>query len=349
MSTSKRKFDIIDSLMGHSKKIITVFVALVVISSILFVGGKIYLKKFGPVAGDPNVVAEVNGEKIYLKEYKERLFGATSVGTPENPGLLNESIKEPVLDELIELRVVKKELAQRNIEITDDELTQEAKKVYKDYDKSDESAQKAFKNYLKLKVGKDKLLSNVMTWREGFALYCRFDRAYDADMQTNPASAQALLVKQTAYAGDYCQKAKSRLESGKSDYDNELTQLKADSVIGEAAWKPAYISFGDKFDQKSFTTGFKSGLDFLDQLKKLDYNKSGYYLVDVKRLTSKQGNMDQGGAKKITEVEAGTKVALALIYLDGKGNNGQSVNFDEWIQEKVNQLSTKKYIERIKI
>jgi hypothetical protein len=51
--------------------------------------------------GNP-IVAEVGSNKIFLSNYKERLFAATNQGTPDNPGFIDDHLKEPILNELID-------------------------------------------------------------------------------------------------------------------------------------------------------------------------------------------------------------------------------------------------------
>lgn len=307
---------------------------------------KLGLKKGETAPSDPNVVATVDGENIYLKEYKERLFAATGAGTPETPAFTDTSLKEPVLNELISLKIVDKELAQRNIAISDSELAEEAQKAFGGrYSMADDTSKKAYRDFIRLKVGKEKLGKQVLTWKKGFVLYCRYDRVYSFDMKDKPGKSEQILRKQKPYAKMYCQNAKKRLESGRSNFKKELARLKADKVLGQPAWKPMAVFWGQEFSMDYFSPEFfERGVDFYEQLTRL--SEKGYYILDIRK-TKSTGNMD-GIDKAENAVSPGTDVMVALVYIKDSGE-GEAFDFDSWISGKIKQYNVKKYPERIKI
>jgi len=338
----------------RNKRTLGITIAILVVIGVVVGGIYLYPNYFSPsniinqnkeAASD--VVATVDGENIYLKDYKERLFATTGSGTPEDPGSLDEHFKEPVLNDLVNLKIIDKELAKRNITVTDAELATAAKSTFVNYDSSESNIQKIYRNFVRLKVGRNKLQSSMLTWREGYVLFCRFDRAYALDMKDKEQKADNLIAKQKSYAGEYCQKAKSRLASGQTDFDKELKSLKADKVIGSSAWKPYTVAFGNKFDREFFSQGREGeDLDFLSQLDKLDYKSgAGFYILDIKEDLSKR----QGAIVKLGVRQGTRDVMKALVYLNGKGNDGETISFDKWIAGKALEYDIKKYPERIKI
>lgn len=354
----EKKTSFIDRLMQHSKKIIIGVVAFAVVVS----GGLVGLALYNKNSVDPNVVAEVGGEKIYLTEYKERLFAAGGgYGSPTNPqpGTAANTIKESVLNELVDLKIIEKELAKRNITISSNELVQEAKNTFQDYEKRDSNSQKSFRDYVRLKVGKSKLLSEVVNWKEGFALYCMFNRADMTDMKDNPEAASKR-VKDEAYAKDYCMKMKERLETSKSNFKEELAKLTADPEIGEPAWRPYSMAYGEELvkgsnslggeksvGSPSSSTGVSSGQNSvkagynvasnLPELSSLSIEKNKYHFLTIQQdITNEKKESDR------------RNTMFAVVYIKD-GNNGETANFDKWLKDKQSEYGVKTYVERIKI
>lgn len=353
----EKKQGLIDWLINHSKKIIIIMV----VFALLISGGLVGIALFNKKTTDLNVVAEVAGEKVYLKEYKERLFAASGgLGTPTQPFISDatKSIKASVLNDLVNLKIVEKELAKNNITISNDELVKGTEAVFKDYKDRDKSSQKAYRDYVRLSIGKDKLKTKVMSWKEGFVLYCYFDRADRDDMVNKPEVATRRAGDQV-YAKDYCTKAKERLESNNSNFNEELAKLKADPKIGEAAWSPYHMGFGDslsknKDDNKvskvatpasgnapsvsvSENSVIVSGGNFVgaydvSSIMSLGNEKNKYYLLTLKEKVTKK---DQDGA-------------FAVVYIKD-GNKGETNDFDKWLQDKRGEYQVKTFIERINI
>ncbi len=327
--------------------ILTVCAALVLVAG-GFLGYQFFIKKAAPVNSD--VVAEVAGQEIHLPEYKTWLFAATNEGTPENPAYLNDNIKGSILDDVIDSKIIDKELAKRNIQITDSEITVAAKSKYKNYDNVGREAQSAYRNFVKLQIGKTKLQSKIQSWREGYALYCYFNRSDMSDMSGKPDAA-AKRASQEAYAKDYCTKVEQRLEAGTADYSNELAKLKADPVIGEAAWRPYTMDFGQELKKDAslglvppapngtppsadnstqyVTTVFQSS----PQLVALSPEKNKYYLVRVEG--QGKDNVKQG-------------VMYAVVYIKD-GYKGETNDFTSWLQNEEKLYQVKTYVDRIKL
>lgn len=345
----------------NKRLIILVSLAVVLVAGII-VAAFLFIKK--DKVTDTNVVAEVAGEKIYLDEYKERLFAAQGgLGSPKAPLVYEATggIKESVLNDVAELKVIDKELAKRNITISDEELAQEARNVFKDYRLRDVESQKAYRKYVRLKIGRDRLMTGVVSWKEGYVLYCYFHRADMDDFINKP---EASTKKQTdkAYAQDYCSKAQQRLETGQSDFQNELAKVKADPQIGENAWKPYYMAFGLEIKKDSFTDTPSPAYDLSNRLSELGNDKGKYYLLTLQDKPSQPQN--GGGAGSVELDTQGTanankesnptskqkeEDALFAVVFVKDGHKGEADNFKKWLEERKQEYSVKTYIERINL
>ena len=182
----------LDFFCKHSKKVIT-FLIVFSLGVLIGTGLFLYNNRTTVVKGSTNpVVVEVDGEKIYLKEYTERLFAAQGgLGTPTNPEISEstQGIKESVLYDLGYLRIIEKELKKRNLSVTDAEVLAVAKEVFKDYDTRDMDVQNAYKRYVLLRVEREKLISAVVSWKEGYVLLCHFNRADMLDVKDKASAA----------------------------------------------------------------------------------------------------------------------------------------------------------------
>jgi len=315
-----------------SKGKMTIITAVVVLLiCILGIGGFVLYKQ--GFFDDKNVVATVGDEKVYLKDYKEMLFTVTGKGTPENP-VANPSLRELALDQAVNLRIVNKELIAEGITLSENEIVTQAKKTFSGYDAANESVKTAYRDLARSELGEKKLGEKVLTWKEGFALYCRFDRADQDDMAGKTVEAKAFKEKQRAYAEQYCQDMKDRLEKGSSSFKDEYLRLKADTTIGEEAWKPYSTAFGVVFDQTTYTPKrFSFEYDDYDQISKLKPDKeNNFYTLTIKDKLRK----DKGDS------------LFAVVNLKKSGNTGETSDMETWFKEKRNQYNVKTYIERIK-
>lgn len=345
----------LDFLCKHSKRVITF---LIVFSLGVVIGTGLFLLNNGTkLVGESTnpVVAEVSGEKIYLNEYKERLFAANGgLGTPSKPDVYEatKAIEGSVLDDLVDLKIIDKEMAKRDITVTDGELATEAKKIFKDYDTRDADVQKAYKGYVRLSVAKDKLLTKVADWKDGFALFCYFNRT---DMDAQTATSAATREQDKAYAQDYCTKLKSRLESGQSKYEDELTKLKADPKLGEPRWKPATMMYGSLIDRE---TMLESPVSILPkEIASLGSDKNKYYLLTLKeqkpagqdvKLEGKIETTKAPGSDQRTSQEKIDDAMFSVVYIKD-GNKGETTNPREWLSQKEKEYNVKTYPERIKL
>lgn len=279
------------------------------------------------------VVAEVAGEKVYLTDYNEMLFTATRKGTPESP-VSNPSLKELILNQAVNLKIIDKELTAKGITLSEEEIITEAKKIYPSYDAASELIKLAYRDFARLGLGSKKLSEKVLTWKEGFSLFCRFDRADQDDMVGKPKEARAFKVKQRKYAQKYCQGAKDRLENKSASYEEELARVKADATIGESVWKPYSMAFGVMFNKDRFSPeNFSFVYDEYEQISKIKpEKKDNFYTLTIKDMLSK----DKGNA------------FFAVVYLKGVGNEGEAIDMETWFKEKRSQYNVKTYIERIK-
>lgn len=333
MPEKKEKASIIDYPINHSKKIITGLVCITLLATVAILGA--FGLKGNNGLNNP-VVAEVGGDKIYLKEYKERLFATTKAGTPEAPIGINETIKLPILSELVDIRIIENELSSRGIALTEGEITEAAKKTFGDYARGTDSMKEAYKNYVKFSLGKEKLAQKAVAQKEGFVLYCRYDLDEVLTFKGKESEAAGLRNKQKTYATDYCQKSKERLEKGTTDYTKEMEALKADTVIGRPAWGTTKPLFGLEFNKNLFVPNiFNIGYDDYDQIKNL--KKPGYSILTVS-MKDVEG-IDNSNPDK----------TLALVYIKDAGTTGDIVDLNLWIENKRKESNTKIYAERIKI
>lgn len=368
---------------NHSKKVIIGLVLFSVLISGALLGAALYNKSKREVAIDP-IVAEVAGEKVHLSEYKARLVvtaGSENVlasiateivdDTPTKTveSITTKTFKEPVLNEIVELKIVNKELKKRNINISDAELVQEAKSTFKDYDSKSSSAQKDYRDYVRLKIGKNKLLEKVVNWKEGYTLYCYFDRADQPDM-SGKIEATSLRAKQEPYAKEYCTKAKERLEAGTSNYQDELAKLTADPVIGETSWQPYKMPFGKELVKDKFSSDyFHPAYDLYNRLLALSNEKNKFYLLTTQDMVNKpkesstsakdspaseKGAVKVGADRQLSNEEKATqsqetKDAMYMLVYIKNGNKGETNDFVKWLKDRWGDYKVKTYIERIKI
>lgn len=352
---TKEKGELFDFFINHSKKafigiLLLVLFALIAATIGLFYGGSKIM------VDESNVVAEVAGEKIYLDEYRERLFAANGgYGTPENPQIYaaTESIKESVLTDLADSRIIDKELIKNNLSVSDAELTAEAKKVFKDYDTRDKDVQNAYKKYVSLRIGKAKLAEKVVSWREGYVLLCLYTRADMPDMASKPDSA-SIKARDKAYAEEYCKAAKQRLESGQSNFTQELEKLKADATLGLERWKPMNMTVGSELKKTDLTA--QASLPY-DLTNKMSENKNTFQFltlewpenlekVDVGEKPNSFTAKESAGSKPAQE--KGKDVGYGVAYTSS-GYTGQASSFMSWLTQKQSEYKVKTYIERIKL
>jgi len=285
------------------------------------------------IPAENSIVAKVGLNKIFLSDYKERLFAASNQGSPDNPGSIDVYLKEPILNELIEMAILDKNLPSGSV--SKDEIVKAAVKYGgSNYSSGDEKVKKAYENYVRLDLERKKLTQDDISWKEGFALFCMYDRAYQDDYGSKKLQAQTLLIKQKTYAQDYCKKAKQRLELG-SSYQKELKALESDSVIGKSAWSPPYtIVFGFIFNKADFTPDyFPTQVDLLNKIKALEKTKGKYSIVTVNSL------LEDIKGKDVWDV---------LVYIKNE-KTGLIGDYKTWIRKQMITLKVKTYPENIKL
>lgn len=307
--------------------LLIIFLVIIVLSFL-----KIFKLSLIIPVGNP-VVAEVGSNKIFLSDYKERLFAASNQGSPDNPGFIDVHLKEPILNELIEMAILDKNLPAGSV--SKDEIVKAAVKYGgSNYSSGDEKVKKAYENYVRLDLERKKLTQDDISWKEGFALFCMYDRAYQDDYGSKKLQAQTLLIKQKTYAQDYCKKAKQRLELG-SSYQKELKALESDPVIGKSAWSPPYtIAFGFTFNKADFTPDyFPTQVDLLNKIKALGETKGKYSIVTVNSL------LEDIKGKDVWDV---------LVYIKNE-KTGLIGDYKTWIRKQMITLKVKTYPENIKL
>lgn len=313
-------------LIKHSKKIIVGVVVFAVLTSGALVGLALYNKNKNFV--DPNIVAEAGDTKIYIKDLNSAVFAATGRGTPEDPGYTSSDEKLSAVYNLVDTIVIERELQKEGLSISDSELVVAAKAKYSDYDTRSISAQDAYKKYMKLSVAEKQLREKLVAWKEGYAIFCRFDRADQDDMKDNQESEQ-IKASHKSYAEKYCNDMKKRLEIGQTNRENENATLFKDPILGLDIWKPYKMLFGESFDKESFNPlKFQYAYDEFEQIRKMD-TKAGYSIILAK---------DKNGIESF----------YAVVYLSGKGQDGGITDFDQWFSGKRDEAKAKVYEEKIK-
>jgi hypothetical protein len=309
----------------QNKKIFGIIIAVLAIGVIVAGGIYLYPNYFTPSSvinkdNEPSsdVVATVDGEDITLKDYKERLFVKRG-GTPENPVGLDDFIKEPILNELVNQKIIEKELEKKNIVIPEAEISKKTKELNKDIATLTGTAKEAFRDASMFVLGQEKLIGKVLTWKEGYVLYCRFD---------NPDSKKV----QKSYAKKYCQDMLTRLESGKSTYEKERKSIAADSKIGDKAWRPKFIDFGAKLSKNVPFITTSSG----DEFEQIDAIET----AGEHRFITVRGSQPDNKGKELS---------YAIVYLKDEGNTGETTDFEKWLKDKWKEYNVKTYIERVKI
>jgi len=278
---------------------------------------------------DSSVVATVGKDKIYISDYNERLFASTGRGTPQISKGATEGEKSSILYQLIDMKILERELAKRKITLDEDMLVLKAKEKYKDYDSRDDAVKKAYRNYVKLSFAEETLKQEIVMWKEGYIIFCRFDRADQDDMKNKP-DAKAKKDSHREYAEKYCNDMKARLEQGKTNYNQEVDNVLKDFILGQSIWKPYVITFTESFGKDKFApTDFQYAYNEYEQIKKLDSSQKSFYQILVKDIN-------------------GVDSAYAVVSFSGKGGNGETTDFDKWFMDQRDQSQIKTYMERIK-
>lgn len=320
------------SKQSKNKLVVFSFIAVLLVAA-ASASGYFWFTKSSENATNP-VVAEVGKDKIYLNEYNDRLnTSAMQTGASESNKNMSGA-KETVLDELVDTKIVEKELKSRNITVTDDELAKKANEVFPNYDKQSDAKKQTFKKYVWLTVGNEKLKETVSTWKKGFILYCRYDQTNQMS-SPNPSEqekAEQTKKKETskAYAKDYCEKMKERLAKGQSDYQKELENIMTDKTIGAESFNPYRVNYGNQFDKESFTlVTFQMYYDDFQQIQGLKSNNS-YYLLNLKNTEDKKDWL------------------YGVVYLSSEGKDGETADYGTWFNNLRDKSGVKVYKERIK-
>jgi len=360
---TSQKTGTLDFFINHSKKVMIGLICLAVLVSAGVIAAYLLKgsgeKKQEEVVDTVNpVVAEVGGEKVYLKEYKERGFAASGgLGTLDKP-IIDENIQTSVLNDLGDLRIIEKELKKRNLSVTDAEVLAEAKKVFKDYDTKTADIQKVYKRYVLLRVERAKLTSAVVSWKEGYALICLFSRTDALDVKRDLDTA-AVKARDKEYAASYCKAAKQRLETGQTKFEDELAKIKADPTLGDDRWKPMHMSMG--FEIKKGDLFLGSYLPY-DLSKKMSNTKNTYQFLTLNwpKDDGQADDIDQGEKLNTITATGGTQtsgqnqggetedVAYGVAHTTD-GYNGETTDFIAWLRQKESQYNMKTYPERIKL
>ncbi len=247
---------------------------------------------------DP-VVAEIQGEKIYLSEYEEVL-------NESNGGKFDEHIKEPLLQELVELRVLESFFATKSIDV----------KI-------------AESQYSRLKSLRQKFLSEYTIWKEGYALFCRYDKGFDDDYIEREDEGRQLVSLHKPYAEKYCIEAKSRLEAG-SDFADELKKLEDDQTIGAKAWFPDAIIFGTEFNKEFFKKEyFTLTFDIFDKIASTKIPLNTPTIIESQFLRVKENGM------------------YALVNITDENAEGITTDYVKWLEGRKDELNIKLYPENI--
>ena len=318
----------VDKKKTFFKPIYLLIIAVLIIA-VLAVVSIIFLPKSNPI------VAEVGKEKIYLSDYKERLYAATKLGTSENPQFINEEAqKKPLLDELVALKILDKYFTSQKVIISRADIIVAAKKYADtDYINGNEKIKAIFEDYVRLQLEQDKFTQTELGWKQGFSLICSYDRVHQSDYDLNTFIAKELLARQKAYAKTYCEELKVRLEAG-SKLTDEIKALENDPVIGLTIWRPNIVKFDFSFDKDTFRKGiFPYSYDLFEKVAALENSVGKYTIINANDNTDKNNIFD---------------AIYAVVYIESE-HKGMAVTYEEWLASQKNELKVQTYIERIKL
>jgi len=274
-----------------------------------------------------NLLAEVGKDRIYREDLKPAVFAAINRGSLENPDNPTKDEKLSALSNLVNMKVLEKELEKENIQITEEDLSKAAKVKYENYNDRSEAEQRALKEYVRADVAMAKLKEKLVSWKEGYAIFCRFDRA-DQDDRKNLPESKKTKEGNKVYAENYCKKMKERLESGQTNFDTEVSNLSKNPILGTSGWKPYLVPFVEKFGKDTFTPlNFQFAYNEFEEIKKLG-NKKGYSIIQV---------FDKNSVDSF----------YALVYLTGNGKDGVTTDFDKWFSDKKSATKIKIYEEKL--
>lgn len=287
--------------------------------------------------GKNPVVAEVGDKKLYLSDFKARLFAATKKGTPQSPVYINEEAqKEVLLNSMIELAILDKFFVDNNISTPQDDIASAAAKYGGDYyANGDENTRRIFENYVRLDLERKIYVSELQSWEKGYAMVCAYDRARQSDYDLNTANAQELLAKQTTYAKDYCDKLKTRLESG-SDVQQEAEALANDATLGNEIWRPNRIKFYYTFDKDRFERGRGAPISYnlIEQIADLKDATNKYTIIKVQDDSDPNNKYD---------------AAYAVVYIESENNGLVQSPYVTWLTVQKEKLNAHTYAEKVKL
>ena len=323
-----------ESKKPKDKKIIKFLIIATVLLAVVGVSGYFVYVAYQNNQKNP-VVAEVSGEKVYLKDYQKRFQEATFGFSAKQVSDAKSYAKDSILHDLVENKILDSELAKRNLKVQDSDITVATKVKFPNYDKQDSSRQANDRALADVQAKENVLKAQVSTYKEGYILYCRFDRADQDDYAGKAQEAAALRTKDQAYAKDYCDKMKGRLKSGQSSPQAEIQGLMKDPVIGKTPWRPYSVPFGASFDKNHFASDlFPAFTDIFQQISQTTpKSDNSYYLLTIK-------NTGQFGTK-------GQEDMYAVLNLKN-GHTGETTDFQKWLQNKWSEYQIKTYPERIK-
>jgi hypothetical protein len=243
------------------------------------------------------VVAKVGSEKLYLSDYY----------TMSGDVKVDQYTKKSLLDELVELKILENFYKSKNVEIRQDPLARST-----------------------LDVLRYKFIADYTTWKEGYVLFCRYDRGFYDGYEKIQSSAEQLIASQKAYAETYCSQAKDRLINGAS-FADELQKVKDDPVIGSVAWQPDTMSFGKEFDRTHFK---KEYLNFSFDL----FDRIASTAIPLNMPTLLQANVESLQKDGV----------YAVVNVTAQNSSGITTNYRQWLDDQMKSMHVKIYPDRIK-
>lgn len=331
-SEMKKESRFLDFFRRDSKIIIAVVLGFIILA--LGALGVIWAINNDFALGDP-IIASFAGGKVHLSDYNERAYALTRSGSVDKPTKIDDSIKDSVLNDTINQKVLEKEVSDRGLSATDGQLTDKAKTLFADYDTVDTDMQRVLKDFSKLAVYQDILRDKVLTVSEGYYIACRYDRALQSDYDGKTAEAAALTEKQKAYAETYCNGVYDRLNSGKSGFDKELADIKADPILGDKSWDPWKMTLGRTITKEDNASNYLLGSTVMTTLNTPEFSQKGVYKPFVAKVQKDPHSSDQADGMFV----------VAGFTSDRK--MGVTNDFDSWVANLVKSKNVKTYLNRI--
>lgn len=218
---------------------------------------------------DGDVIAIVNGKKIYTTDLNEMIYGIDFSGSPESPNSVDHNKKVELVKQLIEWEIAKQEAKKLGISLSDQDYKKEAiirlgQDVYDNFDTSFTEIQK---NIIRKTISNEALITKirqaVTAQREGGLILARFDMYADQPPQnlTKSQIDEWYKTREIRYQEDkmYAKKViddiYKKLQEKQITFDQAIEITQNDNKLNATHFLPWTVDLSQKFNFERFSEG----------------------------------------------------------------------------------------------